>query len=166
MAQGVARAMVLDVGCAEGFVSHRLLDRVSTAQVVGVDVDRQALVRGRTLHGTQARVEGDGARLPFASASFDLVLCTEVLEHVAEPERVLAEVCRVGYYCLLSVPWRPVFGLMNVLRGKNWARWGEDPDHRWSWGVEAFGALVAPYCTPLVSRLSPPWQVVLAACDH
>lgn len=46
--------------------------------------------------------------LPVADASFDAVLCTEVLEHVAEPERVVAELRRVlrpGAPLLVTVPF-------------------------------------------------------------
>jgi SAM-dependent methyltransferase len=46
--------------------------------------------------------------LPIAAASFDFVLCTEVLEHVAEPERALAEIARIlrpGGGLLLTVPF-------------------------------------------------------------
>jgi SAM-dependent methyltransferase len=37
----------------------------------------------------------DGERIPFGDASFDVVFCKQVLEHVADPRRVLAEVARV-----------------------------------------------------------------------
>ena len=49
----------------------------------------------------------DGARLGFRSDSFDSVLCTQVLEHVRDPERVLREIYRVlrgGGLALVTVP--------------------------------------------------------------
>ena len=50
----------------------------------------------------------DLERVPFRTASFDVVLCTETLEHVARPERVLSELRRVlkpGGTLALSVPF-------------------------------------------------------------
>jgi len=52
-------------------------------------------------------VAGDAQHLPFASDSFDLVICTQMLEYAPEPPRVIAEIRRVlksGGYLLMSVP--------------------------------------------------------------
>src|SRR5688572_16096034 len=52
-------------------------------------------------------VQGDIKNLPFANAAVDLVVCTEVLEHVPEPVTVLQEARRVlkkGQYLILTVP--------------------------------------------------------------
>lgn len=53
-------------------------------------------------------VFGDGYSLPFAEESFETVLCSEVLEHVSDPERILREIGRVlkpGGVVLLTVPF-------------------------------------------------------------
>lgn len=55
-----------------------------------------------------ADVIGDLADLPLPDADFDLVLCTEVLEHVAEPARAVAEIARIlrpGGRLVLTVPF-------------------------------------------------------------
>jgi SAM-dependent methyltransferase len=52
-------------------------------------------------------VAGDAQKLPFTDNSFDTVLCNEVLEHVAEPSRLMSEVARVlrpGGFLLLTTP--------------------------------------------------------------
>jgi SAM-dependent methyltransferase len=52
-------------------------------------------------------VLADGAQLPFPAATFDSVLCTQVLEHVPEPITVLREIARVlrpGGVALVTVP--------------------------------------------------------------
>jgi ubiquinone/menaquinone biosynthesis C-methylase UbiE len=86
--------------------------------VVGVDVARADLAAARErlqLHDRLQATGGgrwdlcaaDGLRLPFADASFDAVVCAEVLEHVRADRRVLSEIARVlrpGGDLAVSVP--------------------------------------------------------------
>jgi len=62
--------------------------------------------------GMQAAREGityyDGRRIPFADATFDGAICIEVLEHVEDPDAVVADVARClreGAVLLVTVPW-------------------------------------------------------------
>jgi SAM-dependent methyltransferase len=90
---------VLDVGC--GRKPYRPLTRAT--RYVGVDLDTPAT---RAL--AAADVYYDGRRLPFPDASFDAVLCSQVLEHVFTPEEFLREIRRVlrpGGVLLLAVPF-------------------------------------------------------------
>jgi SAM-dependent methyltransferase len=63
------------------------------ALVVGADPDRRSLIEHRA--PAVRRVVGLMEGLPFPAKSFDLVLCSWVLEHLARPERAFAEVARV-----------------------------------------------------------------------
>lgn len=95
-----AHGRVLDIGCADGWARSVLSQR----DYVGLDYPATA----SGLYGTRPQVFADGASLPFAAASFDTVLLLEVLEHVADAERVLAEINRVlkpGGTLLVSVPF-------------------------------------------------------------
>jgi SAM-dependent methyltransferase len=59
------------------------------------------------LHGA-VDVWGDGHKLPFRSGRFDTVLCLEMLEHVPDPDAVMAEIARTlrpGGKLLLTVPF-------------------------------------------------------------
>ncbi len=50
----------------------------------------------------------DGRRMPFGDATFDCVLCIEVLEHSEDPQLLITEIARVvrpGGTLLLTVPW-------------------------------------------------------------
>lgn len=155
---------ILDAGCAEGFVSQRLLEEWPHALVVGVDLDVEALARGRELHPAITFEPGDVTSLPFEDRSFDLVICSEVLEHLLHPEVALAELQRVAqHYCLLSVPHEPFFCLSNLLRGKNISRLGDDVDHWQHWSATAFRRLASRYFHPLASRYPFPWQMFLGA---
>ncbi len=95
-----SRGRVLDVGCADSWAREAL----SHCDYVGLDYPTTA----NTLYGTRPEVFADGARLPFATGSFDTVLLLEVLEHVAEADQVLAEISRVlkpKGVLLVSVPF-------------------------------------------------------------
>ncbi len=158
---------ILDAGCAEGFVSQRLLEEWPGAQVVGIDVDIGALTRGQRLNPVTRFGSGDITSLPFKDKSFDLVICTEVLEHLPHPESALSELQRMTRrYCLLSVPHEPFFRLSNLMRGKNISRLGDDVDHYHHWGALAFRRLTNHYFHPVSSRFPFPWQVFLGAVVH
>ena len=87
---------VLDLGCAGGFMAEALDDR--GARVTGIDPAAAAIAAARA-HADQAgrRIRYDvgmGEDLPYPDADFDAVVCVDVLEHVQDLPRVLAEVAR------------------------------------------------------------------------
>ena len=84
----------LDVGCSEGYFMKVIADRTG-AEVWGVDIAPAALRKARRLYG-QPVGGADAQRLPFADGSFDLVLSTETLEHVLDPDIMIAEMRRVS----------------------------------------------------------------------
>jgi ubiquinone/menaquinone biosynthesis C-methylase UbiE len=94
---------VLEVGCGGGNV----LERVA-AHRVGLDLSPWILAKARArLGGAAQLVRGDAQALPFADGAFDRVFCSEVLEHLLEPEAALAEMRRVvapGGWVVVSVP--------------------------------------------------------------
>jgi SAM-dependent methyltransferase len=95
----------LDLGCGVGHSYELLAPRES----VGLDLEPSVLV-GQDRE-TQA---GDMRALPFADASFDSVLSVQAIEHVPDPQRVVAEVRRVlrpGGVAVFVTPNRLTFGV-------------------------------------------------------
>lgn len=86
---------ILDVGCASGWFLSEISLTFPKANCVGVDVYKKAIDYGKKRYKELELIQADGHNLPFKNNSFDLVICTEVLEHVVDPEKVLAEVKRV-----------------------------------------------------------------------
>ncbi len=88
---------VLDLGCAGGFMAEAMARR--GAQVIGIDPAAGAIEAARqhaSSEGLPIRYDvGVGEALPYADAGFDAVVCVDVLEHVANLPRVLAEMARV-----------------------------------------------------------------------
>jgi len=154
---------ILDVGCGEGFTIDRLLRVNGRLPIQGMDHDWPALLRARGQHPKVLFQMGDIGRLPYANESFDLVLCLEVLEHLAEPRGALEEVARVSsQYCLISVPNEPFFMMSNFLRGKNVRAWGNDPEHVQHWTAGEFVEMLRKYFS--VERVLHPFPWVLALC--
>lgn len=101
-----SRTRVLDVGCGAAPGLRYLHERGITA--VGVDVSAAALTAARRLLPNARLVRCDLDRgLPFVPGNFDLVLMSEVVEHVADLRLVLSEVRRVlrpGGALVLTTP--------------------------------------------------------------
>lgn len=95
LASGQPGARILDYGCGAGFVCSLFAEL--GFDVTGVDISPAALeiARKREPSATFVEATADG-KLPFADASFDLIACLGVLEHVPEPEPIVAELNRVA----------------------------------------------------------------------
>ncbi len=94
-ASGLAPARVLDAGCGEGMVSSWLRGVLPSAEITGVDGRPEAVAAYRAANPSLHAREGDLDALPFEDGAFDLVVCTEVLEHIPDAPRTLRELTRV-----------------------------------------------------------------------
>jgi SAM-dependent methyltransferase len=88
------RARVLDLGCGDGRISGLLAD--AGAEVTGVDPSQTALARARAAHPEiRFLPPDDDGSIPLADGSFDVVVAVNVLEHVADTQRLMSEARRV-----------------------------------------------------------------------
>jgi SAM-dependent methyltransferase len=86
---------ILDAGCGTGYGAE-ILAKAGAEHVTGVELAGAVVEAARALASATLRFEqGDIARLPHADGAFDLVTCFEVIEHVEDPQAVLAELARV-----------------------------------------------------------------------
>lgn len=127
LVQSLRAASILDVGAGTGRAVEFLRARNPALHVVGVEpvsaLREQALRRGIDL------VDGCGQALPFASESFDIVIATGVLHHIAKPEPVVTEMMRVARTAVMISDanrfgqGRPVARVAKYLihRGGGWA---------------------------------------------
>jgi len=111
-------ARVLDAGCGRGGVIELYWKKVK--QAVGLDADLPSLREHRCL---EQLVEGDLTWLPFTAACFDLILCSWLMEHLATPDVVFAELARVlspGGHLVLVTPnaWNYVTLVQRVVPGR------------------------------------------------
>jgi SAM-dependent methyltransferase len=83
---------VLDLGCRTGALTQHY---AGGNDVVGVDVDADALARAAGRLGIETVWADVESGLPFEDGSFDVVVAGEVLEHLADPAAAVAHVRRV-----------------------------------------------------------------------
>ena len=94
---------VLDLGCRDGALTSAF---AAGNEVVGVDADQEALTEAARL-GIETHWADLDQPLGFADESFDVVVAGELLEHLRDPKRLVADVRRVlraGGTFVASVP--------------------------------------------------------------
>jgi SAM-dependent methyltransferase len=118
---------VLDLGCRYGALTRAYS---GGNEVVGVDVDRDALAQAAASLGIATVWADVEEQLPFDGESFDVVVAGELIEHLREPERLVGEARRVlrpGGALVGSVP--NFFRLRNRLAMLRGGPLDHDPTH-------------------------------------
>jgi 2-polyprenyl-3-methyl-5-hydroxy-6-metoxy-1,4-benzoquinol methylase len=160
---------VLDVGCGEGVLTERWAARLGDGPVVGLDLEDPKLgaeweARARPNLAFQT-LPGSGA-LPFDDGAFDLAAAIEVLEHVPDPSRTVAEMARVARrHLLVSVPREPLWRMLNVARGAYVRDLGNTPGHLNHWSARGFRQLLGRHGRIVEARAPFPWTMLLVAVD-
>jgi SAM-dependent methyltransferase len=101
-----SRPRLLDLGCGTGGNIGAL---ANLGDVIGIEPDPGAVALARTRGGAMF-CRATGTALPFAAGSFDAVIASDVLEHIAEDGPAVAEISRVlrrGGLLVFSVPAHP-----------------------------------------------------------
>lgn len=157
---------ILDAGAGEGFTLEYLRTQNIGKTYEGIDFLKTAVELGHDAHPKIILKEASIYDMPYKDNSFDLVICTEVLEHLEDPKKALKEIFRVTKkYVLLSVPNEPIFISSNFLRGKNWSRFGNDIEHINHWtffGFESFVKKNSGVKVRVIKRKFPfPWTMLV-----
>lgn len=136
---------LLDAGCGEGFVADFLSKRLPDLKVTGVDINSEAIEFAKEHFGDEAVFRtGSVYKLPFSDNSFDTVLCSEVLEHLDDPNRAVSELKRVARdYVVITVPHEPYFQWLNNI--SQWLHLGPDCAHVNFWTSNTFQAFISAY---------------------
>jgi 2-polyprenyl-6-hydroxyphenyl methylase/3-demethylubiquinone-9 3-methyltransferase len=134
------RKRALDIGCGGGLLAEELA-RLGCS-VSGIDPSAESLAAAWT-HAQETGLsidyrEGTGEAIPFPDASFDLATCCDVLEHVADLPRVIAETARVlrpgglFFYDTINRTLRSKLILIKVLQEWRWTSLMPPDLHDWT----------------------------------
>ncbi len=103
---------ILDIGCGSGFLAGLIRKQLPDIEIHGIDFSIAALKRCNNLNQVYC-VDIERSHIPFQDQVFDLIICSEVLEHLFQPEHVVAEIHRllsIDGIGILTVPnfsfWR------------------------------------------------------------
>lgn len=155
---------ILDVGCGEGFTLAKLKKEKSFQKLEGIDAVKESVEIGKKLHPDLLLKLGDIYDLDYKDNSFDILLCTEVLEHLAKPSEALKELIRVSKkYVMVTVPNEPWFTISRILRGKNLLKLGAHPEHIQWWTSSEFKKFVSKQKNVKIRLVKHPvpWTMVL-----
>lgn len=95
---------ILDVGCGAGEIGARMATIAGAADRTAVDCSGSILRMAKARHEDATYLRVDAARLPLRNRTYDLSLLIDVIEHQAQPERVLRELSRVCTRLLIRTP--------------------------------------------------------------
>lgn len=84
---------ILDAGCGEGITLDKLTKLFPECRIVGIDSEPENIEICRRYQ--LPVLEGSIYELPFADASIDTILFSEVIEHLDTPKKALSEIYRV-----------------------------------------------------------------------
>jgi len=155
---------VLDAGCGEGITLRKFKDKGIGKKHEGIEYMEEAIEIGKKVNPDISIKKGDIYKLPFKDSTFDVVICTEVLEHLDKPKAALKELTRVSKkYLILSVPNEPWFTFQRIARGKNILKLGAHPEHIQHWTHGAFQEFVKKSGLKILNKKAPfAWTLVLA----
>jgi len=155
---------VHEVGCGEGYLARWLAEAGCTVRAS--DFSPRVIERAREttdldhlditydLKSVYDLEDDDAA---------ELVVCSEVLEHLDDPEPAVEALSRIARpYLLLSVPCEPIWRVLNVARGRYLRDLGNTPGHLQHWSHRGFVKMVNRYAEVIEARRVLPWTVVLA----
>jgi 2-polyprenyl-6-hydroxyphenyl methylase/3-demethylubiquinone-9 3-methyltransferase len=134
----------LDIGCGGGLLAEEFA-RLG-CKVTGIDPSERSLQTARA-HAKQSGLDiecrvGFGEDLPFPDSSFDIVYCCDVLEHVSDLDRVIAETARVlrpgGVYLYDTInrTRRSKLVVIKLLQDWRWSRLAPPNLHAWEMFVK------------------------------
>jgi len=116
------RRRVLDIGCGAGYGSAELARSADAVTGIDISPDAVALARSSYAAPNLQFLAASATSIPFAAASFDLITCFEVIEHIHDWAALLAEARRLlrpGGQFVVSTPNKSYYAETRVQTGPN-----------------------------------------------
>jgi 2-polyprenyl-3-methyl-5-hydroxy-6-metoxy-1,4-benzoquinol methylase len=161
----VAALNILEIGCGEGYLARELFKRKNIHSYTGIDVDSQ-IINLAWRNCAQGTFEvGSAYELGrYHGIRYDCIIAAEVLEHLNEPARALAQIRRLlAHIFIFTAPNEPLWRRLNMLRLRYLTHWGNTPGHVQHWNAASFEALLSCHFTIQELDTLLPW--IVAVCS-
>lgn len=123
---------VLETRCGEGYVSQFLYEK--GYNIDAFDVSKKAIQKAKNFFQCINFFTDYIYKIFAEDNKYDLVVASEVLEHLEKPEKALNELLRVSKkYVFVSVSNEPIWRVLNLVRGKYIKDFGNTPGHIQYW---------------------------------
>lgn len=164
LAAGLDIESAFEPGCGEGFSTRRIRKILPASVRLEASELEGRLVQAAAAANPDVPVRQESVyQIDRPDKSVDLVILLEVLEHLDDPDRAMAELCRVSQkYVIVGVPREPLWCLMNLARLKYVGGFGNTPGHIRHWSAGAFRRFVGRFADVREVRTPLPWTMVLA----
>lgn len=96
---------IIDIGCGEGYLLYRIQERHPKIKIFGLDLSEGRITTTKKHVPNAHLLRGNVLSLPFPDNSFDVVICSELLEHISAYKTVADELVRISKKCIIiTVP--------------------------------------------------------------
>lgn len=136
---------ILDVGCASGWFLFQLSKEFPSARCYGIDIYDKGIKYAKKIYPKIEFEVADAHKLPYQKTTFDLVVCTEVLEHLDDPKLAILEIKRVlkkgGFGIIELDSGNLLFSVVWYIWRKLWGRVWND-SHLHSFNIEMLEKMI------------------------
>lgn len=156
---------VLEVGCGSGFSTQRI--RAILPQNIALEASEYLpaqVEEAKKINPGIKVVTEDVYSLDRLSSDFDMICLLQVLEHLKYPAEALKELSRVTKkYLIVGVPREPIWRMLNVVRFKYLASFGNTTGHVHHWSSKGIQRFIEEHFGRVVAVENPlPWTLVMA----
>ncbi len=162
IAASVKPKTILDIGCGEGFTTRAIADRIPDASITAIDIDERAVEYAKS-NSTRENIKYGISDIFRIRGKYDLVVCNEVLEHLADYEKAIDSLFMAAGHCVLaSVPNEPLFRFANLLRLSHVKNLGNPEGHVNHWTSNDLKKIFGSRARNVHITTSTVWNIVLA----
>jgi len=155
---------VYEAGCGSGYVTKFLKEKHRKAKIYATDIDEEKLELAKTRASDVDFSFGDIYDTGIENNAYDLVVSSEVLEHLEYPEKALDELVRISKkYVIVSVPNEPLWRLANMARFKFLNVFGNTPGHINHWSKRSFKKFTGNKIK--VTEIRTPFPFTILLCE-
>lgn len=154
---------MLDIGCGEGFITSKISVQNTNFEITAIDAE-ESYIQYAKQHNQKNNINFCVQNLESIDSSnkFDLVVMTEVLEHLPNPDAALKKIVLLASkYIIITVPNEPFFRIGNLLALKYVKRLGNTPGHLNNWSKKGLCKLLDKFSFKYKIKTSFFWNIAV-----